>query len=323
VGHPDPAAPPAGRHVRAGVPVRSPLSIEPPDEPNAETVALRRCVLAAAVIDDVDVFPQAGDGGVVLRDVPVAHGRRPSPVRLTWAQVAEATAGHDLDSPLARQRLTRWLHLVWWLAELPAEMLQDGARLVGLPRGHVHHPGERWAVARVLGGALDVGFGVAGLGPAVEGESEVVVVPPSAVRAAGVDPQSWLAPADERLARLSELAAQRRARDPRSPVTPYGDADVLTLLAGRALRAQLAGCEGDGIALVAAPTRIRGWTRFSSIDPAYIPLVYRATPPELRGFPAALLVTADEVVLARAGPHAGLALRDAGPPEPRQIVLRA
>jgi hypothetical protein len=279
-------------------------------------------VLAAAVIADIDVFPQAGDGGgLVLRDVPVAHGRRHLPVQLTWAQIAEATSGQDPDSPQARRRLTRWLHLVWWLAELPAGTLQDAARLVGLPFGHVHHPGERWAVARVPGGAIELGFGIAGLNPSAAGD--VVVVPPPAVRAAGVDPQLWLAPAGERLARLSELAAQRRARNPTSPVTPYGDADVLSLLAGRALRARLADCEGDGLALVAAPTRTRAWTRLSSIDPAYIPLVYRAAAPELRGFPAALLVTEDEVVLARAGPHAGIALRDNGPPEPRQIVLRA
>ena len=277
-------------------------------------------MLAAAVIDDVDVFPRAGNG-VVLRDVPVAHGRRRSPLQLSWAQVAEATTGDDLDSPQARHHLARWLQLVWWLAELPPLMLQDAARLVGLPPGHGHHPGERWAVARVLGGAIELGFGVAGLDPSAAGE--VVVVPPSAVRAAGVDQQPWLTPAREQLARLSELAAQRLARDPMSPVTPYGDADVLTLLGGRALRARLAGCEGDSLALVAAPTRTCAWTRLSSIDPAYIPLVYRATAPELRGFPAALLVTADEVRLARTSPHAGIALRDAGPPEPRQIVLRA
>ena len=322
MGDSDPAVPPAGGRVRVGLPVRPSVPTSPSDGSVERHVALRRCVLAAALIDDVDVFPEADHAcGLILRDVPVAHGRRHPPVPLTWAQVADATTGQDADSPEARRQLTRWLHLVWWLAELPAEMLQDGARLVGLPPGHVHHPGERWAVARVLGGAVDLGLGLAGLDPACA--DEVVVVPPSAMRAAGVNPQPWLEPAGERLARLSELAAQRRAREPMSPVRPYGDADVLTLLAGRALRAQLASCEGDGLALVAAPTRTRAWTRLSSIDPAYIPLAYRAVAPELRGFPAALLVTEDEVVLARAGPHAGLALRDDGPPEPRQIVLRA
>ena len=98
---------------------------------------------------------------------------------------------------------------------------------------------------------------------------------------------------------------------------------MLTLLAGRALRAQLAGCEGDGLALVAVPMRTRAWTRLSLIDPAYIPLAYAATEPEMRGLPAALLVTEDEVVLARAGQPAEIALRDDGPPEPLQIVLRA
>ena len=97
---------------------------------------------------------------------------------------------------------------------------------------------------------------------------------------------------------------------------------MLTLLAGRALRAQLAGCEGDGLALVAVPRRTRAWTRLSLIDPAYIPLAYAATEPEMRGLPAALLVTEDEVVLARAGQPAEIALRDVGPPEPLQIVLR-
>ena len=278
-------------------------------------------MLSAAVLDDVDIFPQRAHAeGLVLRGVPAAHSRRHPPVQLTWAHIDEATHGHDPDSPGARQRLTRWLHLVWWLAELPQQMLRDAARLVGLPQGHVLHPGRGWALGRVLGGTIELGFGVTGLDPARAGD--VVIVAPSAVRAAGLDTQGWLPPAAERLSRLSDLAAQRRRRDPRSPLTPYGEADVLTLLAGRALRAQLAGCEGDGLALVAVPMRTRAWTRLSLIDPAYIPLAYAATEPEMRGLPAALLVTEDEVVLARAGQPAEIALRDVGPPEPLQIVLR-
>ena len=278
-------------------------------------------MLSAAVIDDVDIFPQEHEAdGLTLRGVPVAHGRSHPPVTLTWPQVAEVIRGLDPDSTQARHRLGRWLSQVWWLAELPEEMLRDAARLVGLPAGHVLHPGRDWPVGHVLGGAVEVGFGVAELDPARAGE--VVVVSPAAVRAAGLDSRGWLAPAAERLRRLSELAAQRLRRDRDSPVTPYGGADALTLLAGRALRAQLTGREGDGLALVAAPARTRAWTRLSSIDPTYIPLAYAATEPALRGFPAALLVSADEVVLARAGQQAGVALRDAGPQEPRQIILR-
>ena len=120
-------------------------------------------------------------------------------------------------------------------------MLQDAARLVGLPQG-TSSSGRGWAVAACSAGRSS---SVSGLpGSTRRGAGDVVVVAPSAVRAAGLDTEGWLPPAAERLSRLSDLAAQRRARDPRSPVTPYGEADVLTLLAGRALRAQLAGLRG-------------------------------------------------------------------------------
>jgi hypothetical protein len=98
-----------------------------------------------------------------------------------------------------------------------------------------------------------------------------------------------------------------------------GDCDVATLLGSRALRAELAG--GSGMRAAAVPTRGRGWLDLSRIDPAFALAAASLANDDERGFERPLLITADEVVLARAGGDPVLeALRD---PAPQDRELRA
>jgi hypothetical protein len=80
---------------------------------------------------------------------------------------------------------------------------------------------------------------------------------------------------------------------------PVDGCDVLTLLATWPLRRELAASDGTGLRQVAVPDRTRGWFDNRRVDRDFIAAAWSATAPEHRGVGAPLLVTADEVALAR------------------------
>lgn len=258
---------------------------------------LRRGVLAVSVLHDVDLEPNSR--GVTLTGSPE--------VWVSWGECRRALAGHHPESATGRRRLTDWLLARRWCADLPTETLELLLRPVGLPVEHVLHPGLDWVRERVLGDALDLGFGAVGIDPA--DPDRVALVPLTALDHAGIDPEVAWAGARRLLEGLGVLAAQRVARDPKGHLRPYGDCDALTLLGARSLRSSLAAAAG-GMGAAVVPMRRRGWTRLALIDPAFGPAAAAATPAEDRGFPRPLLVTADELTLA---PEGG---------RPEQIVLR-
>ncbi|MBK5305700.1 MAG: hypothetical protein JJD92_03335 [Frankiaceae bacterium] len=258
---------------------------------------LRRGVLAVSVLHDVDIEPAAL--GITLPGTPTLW--------IPWAECRRALAGHDPETT-GRRRLADWLLARRWAADLSAEHLVQRLRPVGLPVEHVLHPGLDWVRERVLGDALDLGLGAVDLDPA--DPERVVLLPPTALDAAGLDQEEMWARTRTMLDDLGRLAAERVRRDRRGQLRPLGDCDVVTLLGSRALRAALAEDAG-GMGAAVVPMRTRGWTRLGLIDPAFGPAAARATESQHRGFDRPLLVTADELTLVAPGGRAeAFALRD-------------
>jgi len=254
-------------------------------------------VLAVSVLSDVDVEP--ANLGVTLPGSPT--------VWIPNGELRRALAGHDPESSSGRGRLSAWLLARRWAADLGPELLARALRPVGLPVEHVLHPGLDWVRERVLGDALDLGLGAVGLDP---GDPEhVVLLPPTALQAAGLDAKVVWTAARARLEELGALVAERLAHDPRGRLRPYGGCDVVTLLGARSLRAALAERAG-GLGAAVVPMRRRGWTDLTLIDPAFGAAAAAATSAEERGFGRPLLLTADELTLAAEGGR------------PEEIVLR-
>jgi len=266
----------------------------------ADPIALRQCVLAVAVLHDVDLVP-AEDG------VRVASGRL-----VRWQAIGAALRGADPASPPAVARLTTWLVALASLAWRSPTDLAARARPVGFACEDPGHPGPGWVRARVLGGALDLGVGLLGVGS----DPEQVVVPPAGVLdTCGVDDAAWWPACADYLERMGALAGDRYSRRPEDALRPMGDADVVTLLGAAALRVSLA---GRGVRTAGVPTRRRGWLDVSRTDPAFLACAAALAEPDDRGFPRPLLVTAEEVVLARAGGNpAASVLIDIAAPDPR------
>lgn len=261
--------------------------------PDPTPAALRRGLLAVSVVWDLDVEP--ADDGVRLPG--------PVPLLVPWDECALALAGADPETPEGRARLHRWLRARRAAAALGPGAVQAALRPVGLPVGHVLHPGPGWVCEPVLGGALDLGLGVLGLDPAEP--DTVVPLPRAAVPDAGA---AWLG-VRAGLEQLGAVAAGLLAQDAGGVLRPVGDADVVTLLGARTLRTALVGGQG-GMTGVVAPMRRRGWTRLRLVDPAFGPAAAAATEATDRGFARALLVTADEVSEVGApGGHDVIALR--------------
>lgn len=271
--------------------------------------ALRRIALAVSVLDDIDIVP-LDDGVLLTGSVPVEVG---------WLELRRALAGADPDSELARLRVRGYLTGRRVAAGRHVDELRELARPVGLPVDHPLHPGLDWVRARVLGGAIDLGFGFVGVG---SDPDEVVIVPQGALDAAGVHPSPWWPVALDYLERMGAVAAQRLATV--AMLRPIGDCDVVTLLASATLRAALCVQHG-GMRAAAVPMRRRGWLDLTRIDPAFTVAAAAATDEPERGFSRPLLVTADEVTLApEGGRPAELVLRDGAvdPPHLRPVLFR-
>jgi hypothetical protein len=268
----------------------------------ADHAALRRVVLAVCVLQDLDLEPL--DEGV----------RTTSGRVLPWAAVAAGLDGVSLEAVEARVVLASWLRSVQALAWRSPDDLRTRARAVGLPAGHVLHGGDDWVLDHVRGGAIDLGLGLVGVGPDPD---EVVVPRPGVLAALGHDADAWWPACVGYLEDMGRLAAARHELHPERPLRPMGDCDVATLLASAALRASLVAKDPTGMRAAAVPTRNRGWLDLSRTDPAFALAAASLADPLERGFERPLLITADEVVLARPGGDPVLqALRDGAAPDP-------
>ncbi|MCI2238941.1 hypothetical protein MO973_29480 [Paenibacillus sp. TRM 82003] len=266
---------------------------------------LRRCVLAASVLDDLDVDPD--DDGVHL----------PGCAPLAWADVA-ATAGPFPRGPLtarsgppgaddaapgaaARLRVRQLL-----LAH--RELHRRAVRLVPLavPRGADRHPGAVWESTAVLGGALDLGPGVV---VTHAGRERALPVPAASARATGAA-AGLTAAQREHLEAMGSLAAHRLHRDEGARdggvLRPVGGCDAPTLLAAASLRAHLVTAPGDSagpvLRAVAVPDRTRGWFDLARVDPAFVVAAWAVTDPADRGLRRPVLVTREEVAPAPTAP---------------------
>ena len=255
----------------------------------AESTTLRRCALAVAVLHDLDVLP--GIEGIVLTGTP--------PLEVSWAECRRALGGVDPDSDDGRHRLARWLMLRRWIADRPLEDLYERARPYATPVESPLHSGLDWVRRRVLGDALDLGFGFVGLDP--RDPDKVLPVPQRMLDAASVAVDDWWPTAVVYLERMGRMAAERLERNPQIPLRPMGDCDVVTLLGSMTFRAAVVAPIPDGMRTVAVPMRSRGWLDLSRVDPAFSAAAARLTAPEERGFSRPLLVTREEVALAPEG----------------------
>jgi hypothetical protein len=251
-------------------------------------VALRLGVLAVSVLHDVDLEPNRQ--GVRLT------GR--TTVFVPWNECRRALRGHDPESGTGHALLAAWLRARRWAADLPVATLRDRLRPVGLPVDHLLHPGPEWVRHRVLGDALDLGFGAVGLDP--DDPDRIVLLPPTALPARRLDATGAWTDAAAYLDRMGRLAAEGLSRRGDGKLLPVGDCDVVTLLGSPALRTALAEAH-VGLGAVVAPMRRRGWSHLALVDPAFAPAAWTATEPHDRGFPRPLLVTRDEVVVAAPG----------------------
>lgn len=251
-----------------------------------EAKQIRQCALAVAVLHDVDVMPSPQ--GVVLPGS--------TDVLITWTECRRALAGADPQTDTARHRLKRWLQLRRWIADCPLEDLADRARPYGAWVESPLHPGLDWIRRRVLGDTLDLGFGFVGIDPSQP--DLVLPIPHQLLQAASVEPEPWWPTAIVYLERMGDMAAERLDRS--AQLRPMGDCDVMTLLGSRTLRHAIVDGLPDGMRTVAVPMRTRGWLDLNRIDPAFSAAAARLTALDDRGFDRPLLVTRDEVVIARA-----------------------
>lgn len=261
-------------------------------------------MLAAAVLEEIDLIPR--DDAVLLTGSPL--------VRVPWEDLCRAYDEALGRGPeLALRAVVRHLVTRRVAADLGAAELGRRARPVGLPVGHVGHPGAGWVREEVLGGALELGLGYVGVR---RDPDRVELLDDVALLAADVAPAAWWSPARAYLEQMGEVALARLLRSgPLGPgssgvLRPIGDADVVTLLGARSLRRGLAEADGTGMRAIAVPMLRRGWLDLRAVDPAFAGAAASATSEEERGFLRPVLVTADEVSLAPDGRPEILVLRD-------------
>lgn len=260
----------------------------------SDVLALRGCVLAVSVLEDLDIEPR--ERGLVLDGAP--------PVSVGWPAVRVAIGPHAPGSATARRRLADWLRLRRLVADLGADaatVLRQAARVVAVPPAHPCHPGRAWVLERPLGGALECGLGVIGL---LDDPDAVVPLPPGVVAAAEGTARRWWPAVREHAEGMGHLAVQRLRRDAgqaQAVLRPIGGVDVPSLLVAPALRRHLASEDGSGMRALAVPMRSRGWYDLARIDPAFVAAAWSATDEWERAYAVPLLVTADEVTLAPGG----------------------
>ncbi len=273
-------------------------------EPSPAAVCLG--VLGVSVLHDLDLLPRA-DGSVELTGPPATV--------VSWDDLVRSLRGADPQSQRGRDRLTEWLLARRWLADVAFADLAERVRPVAIPVDSPLHPGTDWPWARVRGGALDLGVGFLGLRPGRP--DDVVVVAAPVLAGAGFDPSPYWPAALAYLEEMGQRAVERWERSPREAIRPMGDCDVVTLLASRTFRGALARSSG-GLCPAAVPMRTRGWLDLKRIDPAFALAAAAATDEPARGFSRPVLLTVDELILARpGGREAGeLALRDPGVDRP-------
>jgi hypothetical protein len=274
------------------------------DEPEGGRVAftppaLRRLALAVAVLYDVDLCPD-----------PTGLQIGPDGLQVDWSVVADAVQSAQ-DARGSNETVLLDALAAWLRARLA---IAAGATLcaLGMPARHVTNPGPGWIRERVPGGSLSLGFGYQ---PAAD--DPVVALPLGVLEHAGLGPQqlalSWKhARAD--LEELGRTAVERDRRHRAGPLKPVHGADVVTLLGAKSLRTELAAGEGDGMAALIVPLRVRGWRANSIVDPAYGPAVAAAMSLEERGFERPILVTAEEVSEVRPGGNPMRLLREESEP---------
>ena len=255
----------------------------------SETTVLRRCALAVAVLHDLDVLPAID--GVVLTGL--------TPLEISWAECRRALGGVDPETDDGRHRLARWLLLRRWLADRQVDDLYGRARPYGAPVESPLHSGLDWVRRRVLGDALDLGFGFVGLDP--RDPDRVLPVPQRLLDSAGVVVDDWWPTAIVYLERMGRMAAERMQRNPSSALRPMGDCDVVTLLGSMTLRAAMVADVPDGMRAIAVPMRNRGWIDLARVDPAFSAAAARLTSADDRGFSRPLLVTREEVAMVPEG----------------------
>jgi len=288
---------------------RPPRHGKPPQESweLLDVATLRQSVLMVSVLDEIDVRPC--DDGVVL-EATMAIGWS-NDLLVPWWRIGQTLGASAVDptGAAARARLSTWLRLARAIGDLPVGTLRDHLRPMGLPHDHALHPGSAWIHNSVEGGALDLGFGLAG----VEADPDAITIaPPGLLEATGLDLRAMWPHAHRYLERMGAIAAIRQERDPQTPLRPMGDCDVLTLLGSTVLRSALASDRGVGMRAAAIPMRRRGWVDPSHLDAAFALGAAAATDPSERGFTRPVLITVDGVWEAQEGIDlVEFALRDA------------
>ena len=228
---------------------------------------LRRLALAVTVLHDVDLLPD--DTGLTL-----TSGR--SRAGVSWERVGRIVAGAD-----GARRIER---LAGWLRCRTALLRGEHLHARGLTAADA--PGAEWIRERVPGGALLLGFGY---GDARE------PVPDGVLAHARIDAGIAWRSVRQELESTGALAAGIDRRRRHGALRPVGGADVVTLLGSSTLRAEIAAGEGDGLAVLVVPLRVRGWRATAVSDPVFAPALAAAMPAEERGFARPLLVSAHEV----------------------------
>jgi hypothetical protein len=233
--------------------------------------ALRRLVLAVAVLHDVDVQP--GDDGVTLLAPPPSHS-----TRVAWDQVDRAAGDPEAPEGLRIARLAHWLR-----ARLA---LLAGAPLHARGLTAADNPGPAWIRERVPGDAILLGFGYG---------DDRTPLPDGVLRHAGIDEAAAWPIVRRQLEVIGDLAASMDRRRRNGPLRPVSGADVVTLLGSATLRAEIARGEPTGLAALVVPMRVRGWRATSLSDPAFGAALAAASSPDERAFTRPLLVSAHQV----------------------------
>jgi len=246
--------------------------------------ALRRAALAVCVLDDVDL---------TLGEHSVRIDNR---IEISWAELEHALSPHEADSVAVIAAARLWVRSRLLLATLSTREFLGRVRPIGLPVGHVLHPGPFWVHEKIPGGALDLGLGIR---VASDTDHDVMVLDPHLAECARIDLDDAWPRALAYRADMVNRGTEYVTRDPLGTLRSIGDCDVPTLLTSAKFREALVSVDPIGMRSVAVPTRSCGWLDLSRIDPTFAIQAAAAVAPADRGFERPILITKDEVVHAR------------------------